>query len=61
MSSLNDGHAVPVPVEQAQGVGLLEVLELDDAAGPDLRDARDEGLDERVVRRAAQRGAPWPR
>ncbi len=47
-------HAVAVAVEDAQRVGLLEVLPLDDAAGPDLGDALDEGLDERVVVGSAQ-------
>ncbi len=46
--------AVLVAVEDAQGVLLLEVLELDEAAGPDLLDAGHERLDDRVVRRAAQ-------
>ena len=51
-------HAIPVAIEDAQGVGLLEVLPLDDAPRPHLGDALDEGLDQRVVLRAAQaRGA----
>ena len=51
-------HAALVAVEQAQRVGLLEVLELDHAARPDLLDAADEGLDERVVLGAAQPRRP---
>ena len=58
MSSLKDGHAIAVAVEDAQRVGLLEVLELDDAARPDLLDAGDERLDERVVVGAAQARRP---
>ena len=42
-------HAIAVAVEDAQRVRLLEVLPLDDAARPDLGDALDEGLDQRVV------------
>ena len=48
------GHAVAEVVQDAQRVGSLEVLPLDDAAGPDLLDALHEGLDELVVGRAAQ-------
>ena len=51
-------HAVPVAVEDAQRVVLLEVLPLDDAVRPDLRDALDERLDERVVGRAPQTRRP---
>ena len=51
-------HAVPVAVEDAQRVVLLEVLPLDDAARPDLRDALDERLDERVVVRSPQARRP---
>ena len=47
-------HALPVAVEDPQRIGLLEVLPLDEAAGPDLGHALDEGLDERVVVRPAQ-------
>ena len=54
MSSLNDGHAVAVAIEDPQRVRLLEVLPLDDAVGPDLGDARDERLDQLVVGRPAQ-------
>ena len=54
MSSLNDGTRSRVAVEEAQRVVLLEVLELDDAAGPDRLDPGDERLDERVVLGAAQ-------
>ena len=51
-------HAVAVAVEDAQRVGLLEVLPLDDAAGPDLGHARHERLDQRVVGRTAHAGYP---
>ena len=47
-------HAVLVAVEDAQGVLLFEVLELDEAAGPDLLDTGHERFDDRVVRRATQ-------
>ena len=47
-------HAIAVAVQDAQRVRLLEVLPLDDAARPDLGDALDEGLDQRVVLRPAQ-------
>ena len=56
MSSLNDGDAVPVAIQDPQRVLLLEVLPLDHAAGPDLVDAGDERLDQRVVLGAAQPG-----
>ena len=46
--------AVPVAIEDPQGVRLLEVLPLDDAVRPDLGYPFDEGLDKVVVRRAAQ-------
>ena len=42
-------HAGLVPIQDPQGVALLEVLPLDHAARPDLGHARDERLDERVV------------
>ena len=51
-------HAVPVAVEDAQRVVLLEVLPLDDAARPDLGHALDERLDQRVVGRPAQPRRP---
>ena len=47
-------HAIAVAIEDAQRVGLLEVLPLDDAARPDLGDALDERLDQRVVLGPAQ-------
>ena len=50
------GDPVPVAVEQPERVVLLEVLPLHDGAGIDLADRLNEGLDERVVARAAQ---PW--
>ena len=49
---------VAVAVEDAQRVVLLEVLPLDDAAGPDLGDAGDERLDQRVVLGTAQPRRP---
>ena len=54
-------HAIPVAVEDAQGVGLLEVLPLDDAARPDLGDTLDERLDQRVVLRRRAGAAPGSR
>ena len=51
-------HAVPVAIEDAQRVVLLEVLPLDEAVGPDLGDALDERLDERVVGRPPQARRP---
>ena len=48
------GHLVAEVVEDAQGVGALEVLPLDDAAGPDLLDAAHEGLHQLVVGMAPQ-------
>ncbi len=50
--------AVLVAVEQAQRVVLLEVLELDQAARPDLVDPDDERLDQGVVLGAAQARRP---
>ena len=50
-------NAALVPIEQSQRVLLLEVLELDQAAGPDLLDADHERLHERVVLGAPQPGA----
>ena len=47
-------NAVAVALEDAQRVVLLEVLPLDDAAGPDLLHAVDERLDQRVILGAAQ-------
>ena len=54
MSSLNDGTRCWYRSSSAQRVLLLEVLELDEGARPDLLDAGDERLHERVVGRAAQ-------
>ena len=48
------GDAVAVALDEPHRVVLLEVLELDQAARPDLLDAGHERLDERVVLRAAQ-------
>ena len=53
-------HPIPVPVEDAEGVVLLEVLPLDDAARPGLLHARHEGVDQRVVLGAAQPRLPMP-
>ena len=55
-------RAVPVPVavEDAQGVVLLEVLPLDHAARPALGDAGHERLDEGVVGGAAQAWLAMP-
>ena len=50
--------AVLVAVQDAQGVVLLEVLELDEAARPDRLDAGHEGLDELVIGGAAQARRP---
>ena len=49
-------HAVAIAVQDAERVVLLEVLPLDEAARPDLLDAGDEGIDQRVVLGASQ---PW--
>ena len=43
-------QAVPVPIEESEGIVLLEVLELDEAAGPHLVHAGDECLHQLVVR-----------
>ena len=47
-------HPIAVAVQDAQRIRLLEVLPLDDAPRPDLGDALDEGLDQRVVLGSAQ-------
>ena len=51
-------HPIPVAIEDAKRVGALEVLPLDDAAGPHLGDAGDERLDQLVIRRASQPRRP---
>ncbi len=56
MSSFERRDAALVAVDQAQRVVLLEVLELDQTAGPDLLHRGHERLHERVVL-----GAPQPR
>ncbi len=52
MSSLNDGRRPRYRSRSAQRVVLLEVLELDETAGPDLLHAGDERLHQLVVRLA---------
>ena len=57
-SSLKQGIRRPVAVQEPKGDVLLEVLELDEAARPDLADPVDECLDERVVRGAPEARRP---
>ena len=48
----------PIPLEDAHGVVLLEVLPLDDGGREDSRDGVHERLHDRVVGGAAQPGRP---
>jgi hypothetical protein len=53
MSSLKTASGSAVAIEQAEGVGVGEVFELDQRAGEDLGHGRHEFFDERVVGRPA--------
>ena len=52
--------AVAVALQQAERIGVGEILELDQRAGEHLLHRRDEFLDQRVVARAAQALLPQP-